>query len=112
MYWTDWGDPAKIERASLDGSNRQILISGNDIEWPNGLTIDYINRKLYWVDAKLDLIKHCDLDGSNVRELITDGIKSPHSITVFEDHIYWTDLGNKGQLLKANKFTVRHIVNK
>lgn len=105
MYWTDWGDPAKIERASMDGSDRKILISGKDIELPNGLTIDYVKRKLYWVDAKLNLIKHCNLDGSDVTELTNEGIVNPHSISVFEDHIYWTNLGKIGRLLKANKFT-------
>ena len=89
----------------MDGSNRKVLVSGKDIEFPNGLAIDYTNRKLYWVDAKLDLIKHCGLDGSNARELINEGIRNPFSITVFEDHIYWTDLDKQGKLLKANKFT-------
>lgn len=38
MYWTDWGKQPKIERAYLDGSNRQKLVT-SDIQWPNGLTI-------------------------------------------------------------------------
>ena len=38
MYWTDWGENAKIERAGLDGSNRQAIVT-KDIQWPNGLTI-------------------------------------------------------------------------
>lgn len=38
MYWTDWGKEPKIERANLDGTNRQALIVQN-IVWPNGLTI-------------------------------------------------------------------------
>jgi len=38
MYWTDWGIQAKIERASLDGEDRQLLIN-KDVIWPNGLTI-------------------------------------------------------------------------
>jgi len=38
MYWTDWGRQAKIERASLDGSDRQLIVN-KDVIWPNGLTI-------------------------------------------------------------------------
>ncbi len=38
MYWSDWGENARIERAGLDGSNRQAIVS-SDIQWPNGLTI-------------------------------------------------------------------------
>ena len=53
MYWTDWGNPAKIERASMDGQNRMVL-HNTLLTWPNGITIDYSAQKLYWVDAFLD----------------------------------------------------------
>jgi len=57
MYWTDWGEEAKIERAGMNGdlSTRTTVIS-EEISWPNGLTIDYLERKLYWVDASLSYI--------------------------------------------------------
>lgn len=38
MYWSDWGDKAKIEKAGLNGVGRQVLVSDN-IEWPNGITL-------------------------------------------------------------------------
>ena len=38
MYWSDWGENAKIEKAGLDGSSRKAIVS-SDIQWPNGLTI-------------------------------------------------------------------------
>ena len=38
MYWSDWGENARIERAGLDGSSRQAIVT-KDIQWPNGLTI-------------------------------------------------------------------------
>ena len=86
----------------MDGSERQVLISGNHIEWPVDLAIDYTTRKLYWIDAKLKVIKHCDMDGSNVREVVNQGIKDPSGITLFEDHMYWID---QKAIYKANKFT-------
>ena len=106
MYWTDSGDPAKIERASMDGSSREVLLSGEHIELPIGLAIDYTTRKLYWIDAKLDAIKQSDLDGSNVRAVASQRIDSPVGITLFEDHMYWTD---KKKIYKANKFTGKNI---
>jgi len=40
MYWTDWGDNPKIERANLDGSERTALLSReHGLVWPNGLAI-------------------------------------------------------------------------
>lgn len=38
-----------IERANLDGSNREKIIHGA-IDIPEGLAVDWINRKLYWTD--------------------------------------------------------------
>lgn len=35
-----------------------------DIYWPNGLTIDLVEQKLYWADAKLSFIHRANLDGS------------------------------------------------
>ena len=40
MYWTDWGEVPKIERAGMDGSDRFVIIN-TEIYWPNGLTLDY-----------------------------------------------------------------------
>lgn len=106
LYWIDWGSPAKIERASMDGTNRQVLISGDHIERPAGLTIDYTTRKLYWVDSKLKTIKHCSLNGTAIRELVNTGLVNPSAVAVFEDHIYWAD--NKS-IKKANKFTGKNV---
>jgi len=38
LYWTDWGNVAKIERAALDGTERSVIVN-TSLEWPNGLTI-------------------------------------------------------------------------
>lgn len=64
MYWTDWGEVPKIERAGLDGTNRSLMVE-RDIYWPNGLTLDYSQQKLYWADAKHNFIHRCNLDGTN-----------------------------------------------
>lgn len=45
-----------IERADLDGSNREKVIQ-EAVDIPEGLAVDWINRKLYWTDRGYKL--HC-----------------------------------------------------
>lgn len=66
MYWTDWGQHPKIERAGMDGTQRVTFISQN-LEWPNGLAIDYNLQRLYWTDGNLGVIEYIKLDGTRRR---------------------------------------------
>lgn len=75
MFWTDWGQDAKIERAALDGTERLVIV-GTELGWPNGLALDYELNKVYWGDGKIDRIEMCNLDGSDRRQLVSDQL--PH----------------------------------
>lgn len=63
MYWTDWEeDPkeskrGKIEKAWMDGTNRNVLLTSKTVLWPNGLSLDIPQGILYWVDAYYDRIE-------------------------------------------------------
>ena len=81
MFWTDWGEQPKIERAEMDGSNRGIILS-QDIHWPNGLTIDYSAEKIYWTDAKLFYIAKANYDHGSSRQRIFR-IPMPMPVNVF-----------------------------
>lgn len=72
IYWTDWGNTPRIEYANMDGSNRRV-IADTHLFWPNGLTIDYAGRRMYWVDAKHHVIERADLDGRNRKAVISQG---------------------------------------
>lgn len=112
MYWTDWGQRAKIERSGLNGVDRFALVVDN-ILWPNGLTLgknlvkhlisgvgwresrtswsspprtDITNQRLYWVDSKLHMLSSISVDGRARRTIIHSQESLPHpvSLTVFE----------------------------
>ena len=56
MFFTVWGaNKAKLERAELDGRKRKILVDSK-IVYPYGITLDYPNKQVYWVDTYLDYI--------------------------------------------------------
>ncbi|XP_046432202.1 sortilin-related receptor-like isoform X1 [Neodiprion fabricii] len=94
MFWTDWapGD-ASVSRANLDGSNVKRLFNDKTVEWPNGITIDHIAERIYWVDAKLDYIGSSDLDGQRFKKILANDerLAHPFAVAVFKDNMYWDD---------------------
>lgn len=48
----------------MDGRRRRTVIH-DQIVWPNGLTIDYTDSKIYWADAKHHVIEKATFDGQN-----------------------------------------------
>ncbi|XP_056671089.1 low-density lipoprotein receptor-related protein 8 isoform X6 [Monodelphis domestica] len=103
MYWSDWGDQARIEKSGLNGVDRQVLVLDN-IEWPNGITLDLLSQRLYWVDSKLHQLSSIDFNGGNRKVLIfsVDTLSHPFGIAVFEDKVFWTDLENEA-IFSANR---------
>ena len=103
MYWTDSGT-AKIQRANLDGSNVEALVTRTQgLREPSGITLDIARGKMYWTDSGTGKIQRANLDGSNVEDLVTQGLDQPISIAldVAGAKIYWTDSGT-GKIQRAN----------
>lgn len=73
MFWTDWGRNPRIEKASMDGTMRTAIVS-DKIYWPNGLSIDYPNKLLYFADAYLDYIDFCDYNGNHRRQVVASDL--------------------------------------
>ncbi|XP_078621857.1 low-density lipoprotein receptor-related protein 2-like isoform X1 [Branchiostoma floridae x Branchiostoma japonicum] len=104
MFWTDWGQNPRIERAGMDGSGRTTIVT-EKLYWPNGLAIDFPTQKLYFADARLDYIDFCNYDGTGRRQVLASNqlIQHPHSITIFEDMVYWSDR-TANRVYGVNKF--------
>lgn len=64
LYWSDWGDNPHIGRIGMDGTNRSVIVE-DKITWPNGLTLDFVNDRIYWADAREDYIAFASLDGTS-----------------------------------------------
>ena len=97
MYWTDWGSNPRIEKASMDGSSRRIIVNSG-LKWPNGLDIDRSANKLYWADGSEDKIEQSDLDGQNRRVILQIANIHPFGVALYQGFLYWTDWGKKAVL--------------
>ncbi|KAG8179495.1 hypothetical protein JTE90_027207 [Oedothorax gibbosus] len=96
MFWTDWGETPKIEKASMDGNHSsRVVIVADDILWPNGIAVDYDTKRIYWTDAKKKCITSIDFNG-NYRQIVTkDDVPHPFALTVHGDKLFWTDWSTK-----------------
>lgn len=101
IFYSEWDRPANISRAYLDGSNVMIF-RGVLLGWPNGLSIDYENDRLYWCDALLDHIQHANLDGTDVKTINSPRIKHPFSLVIHREWLYVTDW-RLDAILRMNK---------
>eukprot|EP00118_Oscarella_pearsei_P022300 m.255045 g.255045 ORF g.255045 m.255045 type:complete len:1679 (+) comp40390_c1_seq5:372-5408(+) len=103
MYWSAWGDYPHIGKACMDGSNRTVLFD-QKITWPNGLTIDYEARALYWADALRDVIESSDLWGGGRRIVVSSGTRHIYGLTLLGRYLYWIDSDRK-TIERADKIT-------
>ena len=90
----------------MDGKERMTLHSQH-LAWPNALTMDYATHTLYWADAKLLSLESSSIDGSNRRPILTEDLRHPFAMTMFEDQLYWTDWQTKS-IYSSAKFA-RHL---
>ena len=67
MYWADRGTN-KIQRANLDGSNIEDLVTDADgLDEPEDVAVDITGGKVYWVDHGTDKVQRANLDGFKYR---------------------------------------------
>lgn len=53
-----------IERASMDGSQRIVIVTGHSYQITS-IVADAVNNRIYWCDPKMDLIETARYDGSD-----------------------------------------------
>jgi DNA-binding beta-propeller fold protein YncE len=121
IYWTNMGNPAandgSIERADLDGQNRQTIVGQGGTFTPKQLQLERKSGKLYWCDREGMRLMRANLDGSNIETLVDTSHGDPRpgpdatkwcvgvAIDVVGGQVYWTQKGpdnaGKGRLLCA-----------
>lgn len=80
IYWTDV-TLKSISRALVNGSSIEHLIVV-DLDYPDGLAVDWIAKNLYWTDSKLQRIEVARLDGQHRKMLIWKDLWEPRELTL------------------------------
>ena len=73
----------------MDGNSRTVLHSSG-LSNVYGLTLDYQNQTLYWVDYSNNRVERSSVTGSN-RVTLRTGLRDPWSVTYYSGRLYWTD---------------------
>jgi len=121
VYWTNMGVPnlndGTIERADIDGKNRQFVVPPGGTHTPKQIHLDKANGKLYWCDREGMRVMRANLDGSQIETLVRTGEGDADSkdqtkwcvgITLDpkRGQIYWTQKGSDnagvGRIFRAN----------
>ncbi|MCJ8733713.1 hypothetical protein PDJAM_G00226690 [Pangasius djambal] len=109
VYFADT-ERRQIESVSVDGGETEVLIT--DLVSPEGIAVDWINRKLYWTDRGLFSVSRSRLNGLDSTVLIHDKLLQPRDVTVHPQAqtIFWTDVGFPVAVWKAGLDGKDHTV--
>ena len=93
MYWTEWGGRPRIARAYMDGSVIGTLV--DKVGRANGLTIDYLDHRLYWTDLDTCMIESTNMQGiDTIAHILSHTHPLTHSHTLvflskgFDFHVF------------------------
>jgi len=79
----------RIWRASLDGSDQELLYTGTGN--PQDLALDLSAGVMYWGEPVNSKILRCNLDGSNVQDVLVGHDPSGLALDLSAGKIYWSD---------------------
>jgi integrin beta 2 len=79
----------------MSGEDRKVVykVDVSDGAWPNGLVLDYVALRIYWIDARSDSINTVKYDGTGYHEVLRghELLTHPFAISLYGNHVYWTD---------------------
>ncbi len=102
LFWTDSETNRLATGTDTEGIGRALSIEG--VQNPQGLALDSIGRKIYWVDNEANHIRRANFDGSQVETLVeTNASDNPYGIAldIARGKMYWTNRGSHN-ILRAN----------
>uniref|UniRef100_A0A672Z036 EGF-like domain-containing protein n=1 Tax=Sphaeramia orbicularis TaxID=375764 RepID=A0A672Z036_9TELE len=115
LYWTDVvEDKIYRGRFSESGVTGIEVVVQHGLATPEGLAVDWITGKLYWIDSNLDQIEVAKLNGDMRTTLIAGGMEHPRAIALDPGILFWTDWDATFPRIEAASMSGggRHIVFK
>jgi hypothetical protein len=92
-----------LKKASLSDPTSATVLVSSDIGTPEGLTLDWVRGRLYWVDDTKGTVEVVNTDGTD-RRVLKSGLSRPRDIVVnpLEEALYFTVWGTAPGIAKLN----------
>jgi len=85
IYWTDANSTNLVQRANLDGSGREELVSGNVT--PVGIDLEIAAGRMFWTNRGSGTgngkVRRADLDGSTVVDIVSN-LNNPEYLALLQ----------------------------
>lgn len=65
----------------MDGSHLKVILNVS-VDYPENLAVDWVNNKLYVVEASVNRIDMLDFDGNNRVTLIAENLGNPRGLAL------------------------------
>ena len=108
MFWTDWGQTPKIEKSTLNGTQRITIVTSN-LQWPNGIDLDRRKRLVFWVDAGTDRVEYVDYHGNNRKLLFQQRGIHLFGVTFSSSYLFVSEWATNG-IYKLNATNINGTV--
>ncbi|VDK59069.1 unnamed protein product [Cylicostephanus goldi] len=106
MVWIEsYGSHHKIVGANMDGTNVRNLVE-NKLDYPTGLSIDFIRSDIYFGDIERQVIERVNMDTRERTVVLTQGVHHPYDVRYFNGFLYWTDWATSA--LKVSELSIYH----
>lgn len=109
LFWSDWGEVAKIEVSDLIGNNRRTVVS-EDMRKPRGLLVDAKDNKIYWVDRGKHTVECIQFNGMGRRVIVQDDVSNFYGIALYQNYLFVTEQ-SEGLLKIYNKVSGKSETN-
>ena len=83
LFWTDCGEIPKIERSSLSGTDRQVIVR-SALNRPKSITVDLHQDRLLWTDYEDGTVNSVNLLGQSRRRHVTKNGAQFYGISIHQ----------------------------
>nr|CAD7415740.1 unnamed protein product [Timema poppensis] len=103
-YWDPMSVPSsEVWRVDMSGLNKMEL-AGTNLKMVSGLALDLVQRRVFWVDHKLQVVESVGYNGDHRKTRLVHEARHAQGLALFEGSLYW--LAETGEIIKYKLYQI------